>query len=61
MMGPRAILMKTSQCAAKAAEIYPRVVRLMDEANVPFLDRELVCMMLAEAVGEEEPDPLVIN
>ena len=43
--------MKTSQCAEKAAEIYPRLVRLMDEANIPAIDRSTVCMMLAGVIG----------
>ena len=51
MYGPRSILQKAAQDAELAARVYPQIVKAMDQAGVPLLDRGRVLALIGEAMA----------
>lgn len=58
------ILIEISDCAAKAAEIYPQIIHMLDVSGVPPDDRAKVLTYILQVIGMDAktcPEPTVLQ
>lgn len=56
------VLMGMSDCAAKAAAVYPRIIRILNDAGVPPDERVSVMACVMQVIGMDAlEEPRVLN